>query len=92
MKKILMLAMVLGLLASGCATVNTMEKVQNKYGPPAKVEQLENGNSIHYYYKACNDYDCLCNEFIYDQTGKLVNRRRYWTQGVPDVIRQRTGH
>jgi hypothetical protein len=56
------------------------------------VEQLENGNSIYYYYKACNDYDCLCNEFIYDQTGKLVSKRRYWTQGVPDVIRQRTGH
>jgi hypothetical protein len=91
-KKILMLAMVLGFLASGCATVTTMEKVQKKYGPPAKVEQLENGNSIYYYYKACNDYDCLCNEFIYDKTGKLVSRRRYWTQGVPDVIRQRTGH
>ena len=90
MKKILLLAMVLGLLVSGCAT--TMEKVQNKYGPPAKVEQLGNGSSIHYYYKACNDYDCLCNEFTYDQTGKLVNRKRYWTQGVPDVIRQRTGH
>ena len=90
MKKILMLAVVLGLLVSGCAT--TMEKVQNKYGPPAKVEQLENGYTVHYYYKVCNDYDCLCNEFTYDQNGKIVKHRKYWTQGLPDIIRQRTGH
>ena len=87
-KLVILLAMVLGFLVSGCATA-TMERVRDKLGPPANVEQLENGYTVHYYYKACNKYDCLCNEFTYDQNGKVVKTRRYWTQGVPDVIRGR---
>jgi hypothetical protein len=86
-RKSLMLVLVIGLFVSGCASLSTMEKVQNRFGPPAKVEQLENGNSAHYYYKACNEYDCLCNVFIYNPKGKVVGKRRYWTQGVPDVIK-----
>jgi len=86
MKKLILLVMVLGLLVGGCATA-TMERVQDKLGPPAKVVRLENGYAVHYYYKACNKYDCLCNEFTYDQNGKVVKTRRYWTQGVPDVIK-----
>ena len=89
MKRLIVLAMVLGFLVSGCASLSTMEKVQNRLGPPAKAERLENGYTVHYYYKACNKYDCLCNEFTYDQNGKVVKTRRYWTQGVPDVIRGR---
>ena len=87
MKRLIVLAVVIGLLISGCAT--TMDRVQDKYGPPARVEQLENGYTVHYYYKVCNDYDCLCNEFTYDQNGKIVKHRKYWTQGLPDVIRER---
>ena len=86
MKKIIMLAMTV-LILSGCASLSTMEKVQNRLGPPAKVEQLGNGYTTHYYYKACNRYDCLCNEYTYDQNGKVVKTRRYWTQGLPDVIK-----
>lgn len=49
MKKLIMLAMVLGLLLNGCATA-TMKRVQNQWGPPARIETLENGYTVHYYY------------------------------------------
>ena len=87
MRKLITLAMAI-LILIGCASLSTMEKVQKRLGPPAKVEQLEKGYSTHYYYKACNRYDCLCNEYTYDQNGKVVKTRRYWTQGVPDVIKR----
>ena len=61
MKKIVLVLLAMVMLG-GCATA-TMERVRDKLGPPAKVEQLENGYTVHYYYKACNKYDCLCNEF-----------------------------
>jgi hypothetical protein len=86
MKTLLLLAMAV-LILGGCASLSTMEKVQNRLGPPAKVEQLGNGYTTHYYYKACNRYDCLCNEFTYGQNGKVIKTRRYWTQGVLDVIK-----
>jgi hypothetical protein len=80
--KILMLLILVTIvifLVAGCAT-STMERIQDKYGPPGKVERLENGYTVFYYYKACNEYDCLCNEFTYDLNGKIVKHRRYWTQ------------
>jgi hypothetical protein len=83
MKKLLLLVVVLGLLV-GCAGFSTIEKVQNALGPPARTEQLGNGNITLYYYKACNDIDCLCNEFTYDRTGNLITQKRYWTQ--PNTI------
>lgn len=87
-RQILYISLFLLVFCSGCA-YSTIERVRSKLGPPAKVEQLENGHTVLYYYKACNEYNCLCNEFTYDQNGKLVKRGRYWTQGLPDVIKAR---
>jgi uncharacterized protein YceK len=46
MKKIL-LVLAMAVLV-GCAT--NINHVQDQWGPPAKVEQLENGNSVWYWY------------------------------------------
>jgi len=47
-KKLIVLAMVLGLLVSGCACSN-LTKIQNQFGPPTKVE-LTCDQTIWYYY------------------------------------------
>lgn len=47
-KMMIVMAMVVGLLMGGCAA--TMTGVQNKWGPPARIEQAANGQITHYYY------------------------------------------
>jgi hypothetical protein len=88
----LILATVL-LMCLGCATSN-INKIQNKWGPPAKTETV--GTQTIYYYYFIEESGAIvpigrvwvdnrkggwmCYEFTCDQDGKIVKKRKYWAQ------------
>jgi hypothetical protein len=85
MKKLILLAMLIGLLIIGCARL-TLNQVEQKYGPPAKKEVV-NDKIIYYYYFSgrrlripYERYEGVCWEFTFDKEGKLINKRKYYTQ------------
>jgi len=48
MKK-LIVCFLMGLFLAGCATTKTIGEVENKWGPPAQVEQRDT-TDIYYYH------------------------------------------
>jgi len=63
--------LVLFLFLFGCA--HYIKEVENKWGPPHKIENR--GNTIVYYYYSPGGRVI---EFITDQNGKIINKRRYY--------------
>ncbi|HAX99590.1 MAG TPA: hypothetical protein DCY12_12075 [Candidatus Atribacteria bacterium] len=91
MKK-LVVAMVLGLLVSGGAT-SRIAQVEEKWGPPSKVEKL-NSDSIYYWYfykgraiagggrVVLGQYSegWVAYEFTVNEEGTIIKKRKYWKQ------------
>ncbi len=71
-------------LLLGCADLN-QAKVEQKYGPPAKTETLDDKITYYYYYTYRSlrpPYDpyVWCVDFTFDKDGKLINKREYQAQ------------
>jgi len=79
------IVLILVTLLLGCAGLTTLTEVENKYGPPAKQEVV-NDKIIYYYYfsgrRARIPYERynVCVEFTFDKDGKLINKRKYFPQ------------
>ncbi|MGO9090366.1 MAG: hypothetical protein ACLQGU_06805 [bacterium] len=85
-RALIVLAIALGVFVSGCATT-TIDSVQNKWGPPARVGRV--GDLTTYYYILDERYSMLdilartrpyCYEFTFDKNGVLIRKREYWVQ------------
>ncbi len=90
MKKMLLwlAILVVALVASGCAT--TLSQIQDRLGPPAKIEKTETTTTYTYYYykgtlrgtltgsEAMVDWTVW--EFVGDQSGKVFKKRHYIMQ------------
>jgi hypothetical protein len=89
----LIASLVIALFLVGCAATR-INQVEQKWGPPAKVEKL-NGNSIYYWYfykgraigvggrnLALAQYSegLVTYEYTVDEAGTIINQRRYWKQ------------
>ncbi|MFX0198210.1 MAG: lipoprotein [Candidatus Hodarchaeota archaeon] len=80
----LILVLVLALFLAGCYT--HINKVQDKWGPPAKVED-RGDTRIYYYYFPATDYGWGASksginvvELITTPEGKILKKRQYWKQ------------
>ncbi len=73
MKKLILLAMVIGLLVSGCTW--NKSKIENKMGPPHKTEMVDGNTRYFYYYRWFNAY--WCKDFLFDKEGNLITKREY---------------
>jgi len=74
------LALILTLLF-GCAEMN-QAKVEQKYGPPAKKEVIDDRVMYYYYFserslKSPYNLENWCRDFTFDKDGKLINKREY---------------
>ena len=76
--------MILITVLFGCAGL-TQTQVEQKYGPPAK-KQVVNDKIIYYYYfsgrRARPPFERynVCVEFTFDKDGKLINKGKYYPQ------------
>ena len=87
---ILVILGLLGVLLVGCSTTKTISQVEDKQGPPAKVERR--GDTVVYYYYFSKrgvrirpfsvgmESGCVIVEFITDPSGKILKKRKYWKQ------------
>jgi hypothetical protein len=92
LRKQLILTLIVSLFLSACATPK-INKVVEKWGPPAKVEEL-NGNKIYYWYfykgramvvgRALSfgrySEGWVTYEFTVDEEGSIIQERKYWKQ------------
>lgn len=65
----------------GCG--HTLSEVENKFGPPARVEKETNTITYYYYYQKRGYMGVI--EFTAKPDGKIINTRKYRTQGQPIV-------
>lgn len=64
----------------GCAAP-TLSQVENKLGPPAKIEREKETITNYYYYQKRGNMGVV--EFIATPDGKIINKRKYRAQGQP---------
>ena len=89
MKK-LIVCLLMGLFL-GCTTYTTIQQVENKWGPPARVEQR--GDTTIYYYHWRRNFKWYTVEITTDKEGKIVSKRKYRPQPKfepPPAARNRT--
>jgi len=90
MRKILLLLLItfailiLITLLFGCAELN-QARVEQKYGPPAKKEIIDDKITYYYYYTYWSlgpPYIAYqwCMDFTFDKEGRLINKREYRAQ------------
>jgi len=87
------MVLILVTLILGCAGLKTLTEVEQKYGPPAKKEVV-NDKIIYYYYFSgrrkripYERYENVCVEFTFDKDGKLINQRKYFPQPTPEKVK-----
>ena len=78
-------------LLFGCAELD-QARVEQKYGPPAKEEILNDKIRYYYYFtwrRRLPPYEPYetCLDFTFDKDGKLINKREYLVQ--PDLREKR---
>jgi len=93
MKK-LIVCLLLGLFWGGCSTTSTIGEVENKWGPPARVEQRDT-TDIYYYHFYKEEGRALVHrgiviargtggwytvEITADKAGNILSKRKYWMQ------------
>ncbi len=73
-------------LLSGCAEWN-QARVEQKYGPPAKKEIVDDKTIYYYYFTGRRSFSyqpyTMCVDITFDKNGKLINKREYYVQ--PDL-------
>ena len=63
------------LICFGCAaSTSNISRVEEKWGPPAEVEQKDD-STIYYYY-----FQSKCVEITCDKGGNIIKKRQYWVQ------------
>jgi hypothetical protein len=93
MKK-LITCLLIGLFLGGCSTTSTIGEVENKWGPPARIEQRDT-TDIYYYHFYKEQGRALVHrgiiiaqgsggwytvEITTDKAGNILSKRKYWTQ------------
>ncbi len=62
-------------------------KVEQKYGPPAKKEMVDDKTVYYYYFTGRSGFTyqpyTMCVDITFDKNGKLINKREYYVQ--PDL-------
>jgi hypothetical protein len=99
MKKILsalmitFIVLILVTLLFGCAGVTTQAQVEQKYGPPAKKEMVDDKIIYSYYFSGrrlripYERYENMCWEFTFDKDGKLISKRKYFSQPTLEEVK-----
>jgi len=87
MNRLIVLFLALGLVIGGCyklrvaAGVSHIRRIENKWGPPAKIEHTDE-TDIYYWYGKKRGGTVVV-EFVTDKNGKVLKVRRYWKQPTP---------
>jgi hypothetical protein len=90
----LIICLLMGLFLTGCATTKTISEVENKWGPPARVEQGITTDTYYYhFYKeqgralvhrgiviANGTGGWYTVEIKTDKAGNILSKRKYWKQ------------
>jgi hypothetical protein len=63
----------------GCG--HTLSQVENKLGPPARIEKEKDSIIYYYYYQKRGNMIVL--EYTATSEGKIINKRKYRAQGQP---------
>jgi hypothetical protein len=93
MKK-LIVCLLMGLVLGGCSTTSTIGEVENKWGPPARVEQRDT-TDIYYYHFYKEQGSAIVRggviiaqgtggwytvEITTDKAGNILSKKKYWKQ------------
>jgi hypothetical protein len=91
MKK-LIVCLLMGLFLAGC--YSTIAQVENRWGPPARVEQGDTTDIYYYHFYKRQGSGLVYSgviitkdeggwytvEITTDKEGKILSKRKYWTQ------------
>jgi len=73
-------------ILSACATT-TIHQVEKKWGPPAKVENIDSKNIYYWHFYRGSDWGFgkysegwVTYEITADNNGTILNKRKYWRQ------------
>ena len=93
MKK-LSVCLLIGLFLAACATTTTIQQVENKWGPPASIEQRDTTDIYYYHFYKRQGSGLVYSgvivtkeqggwytvEITTDKEGKILSKRKYWMQ------------